>query len=435
LAVLMVGIGAGTVALGANQAFAGSFGLHEHSASGQGASYAGVAAGGQLSSMFWNPAIMTQFPGLNVEASVSGFIGEGKNTVTGGTLAAIPYSPHDLLDDALIPAMYASWQLRPDIWLGISVNAPFGLSVSFPDFWPGRNYAQGTSLKTYNAAPSIAYRVNEWLSVGVGVQIEYATANLWNGLLPIPGNSLNLSGNGWGFGLTAGLTITPGPNTIIGLGWRSFIDQKIEGTLALPAGAVFLPPFSTPGAVKTTLKLPDIVSLGIRQRITPEVTLLGTVEWTNWSRIGTSSVLQSNGSPALVGGAAMTLPFQYQDGWFFSGGVEYAWRPTTTLRAGVGYEISPVTTAVRTPRIPDANRTWVSAGLTHTIWSNIKFDLAYSHLFVDKADIAIQPGHPWFNPALPVTYFGTARGSIDIISLGVKYQFAPPPPAPLIRKG
>jgi long-chain fatty acid transport protein len=424
------------LSLGTIPATAGSFGLHEHSAYGQGASFAGIAAGGSLSSMFWNPAVMTQFSGVSIEGVVSGFIGEGKNTVNaaGTTLAAIPYSPHDLLDDALIPAMYASWQVRPDLWIGISVNAPFGLSVSFPDFWPGRNYAQGTSLKTYNATPTIAYRVNEWLSVGVGVQIEYATANLWNGLLPIPNNSLYLKGNGWGFGATAGLTITPGPNTMIGLGWRSFIDQQIEGSLALP-GFPFVPPFSTPGAVKTTLKLPDIVSLGVRHRFAPQWTVLGTVEWTNWSRIGTSRVLQLNGNPALIGGSAMTLPFQYRDGWFFSGGFEYAWLPTTTLRAGIGYEISPVSDAVRTPRIPDANRIWVSGGLTYAVSNSLKIDLGYSHLFVDKANIAIGPGHPWFNPALPITYSGTARGSIDIISLGVKYQFNPTPAPALIRKG
>ena len=40
-----------------------------------------------------------------------------------------------------------------------------------------------------------------------------------------------------------------------------------------------------------------MVSLGVRQRVTPRLTLLGTAEWTNWSRIGTSK-LTASGAPA-----------------------------------------------------------------------------------------------------------------------------------------
>ena len=65
------------------------------------------------------------------------------------------------------------------MWLGLSVNSPFGLSVNFPISWAGAQYAAGSSyLKTYNATPSIAYRINDLISIGVGVQIQYAKADL-----------------------------------------------------------------------------------------------------------------------------------------------------------------------------------------------------------------------------------------------------------------
>ena len=90
--------------------------------------------------------------------------------------------------------------------------------------------------------------------------------------------------------------------------------------------------------------------------------MLGTVEWTNWSRIGTSSILQSTGAAANVVGTAVTLPFQYSDGWFYSVGAEYQLNPQLALRAGVAYEKSPITDQVRTPRLPDNDRTWLSVG-------------------------------------------------------------------------
>jgi hypothetical protein len=84
-------------------------------------------------------------------------------------------------------AGYASYQLNPNMWLGMSINAPFGLSENFPDAWAGRNYAaSGALLASYNAAPSIAYRINDWISIGVGAQIQYAKANFSFGLPTAP---------------------------------------------------------------------------------------------------------------------------------------------------------------------------------------------------------------------------------------------------------
>ncbi len=341
-----------------------------------------------------------------------------------------------------MPAAYYSWQFNPNMWLGLSVNSPFGLSVNFPDVWAGRNYAAGSSsLTTYNATPSFAYRINDWISIGAGVQIEYAKADFSTGLpvngarRPAPaalGNQLNINGRGWGYGFTAGVTLTPTPTTTIGLGYRSAINQKINGTLTLPPGGrAFTPVFgSTPGRVNTTLNLPDIVSLGIRQRVNPQLTLLGTVEWSNWSRIGTSAINQPSGAPATIAGHPVTLPFQYEDGWFFSAGAEYQWNDQLAVRGGVGYEKSPITDQVREPGIPDNDRLWLSAGATYKLTPKLSFDLAYSHIFVKSThiDISAASGNPWFNG---VTYIGDVSSHVDIVSVGMKYRWdEPAAPAP-----
>jgi Outer membrane protein transport protein (OMPP1/FadL/TodX). len=71
--------------------------------------------------------------------------------------------------------------------------------------------------KTYNATPSFTYQLNNWLSIGPGVQIQYAKADVGFSLPTGLGNILNIAGNGWGYGLTAGVTVTPTPITTIGL--------------------------------------------------------------------------------------------------------------------------------------------------------------------------------------------------------------------------
>ena len=64
------------------------------------------------------------------------------------------------------------------------------------------------------------------------------------------------------------MTVTPTPTTTIGFGYRSGIDQKIDGRLTCcQTNALFAAsPLPTCGSINTTIKLPDIVSLGLRQR-------------------------------------------------------------------------------------------------------------------------------------------------------------------------
>jgi long-chain fatty acid transport protein len=422
------------IPMAAIEANAGAFGLREQSTVGQGDAFAGVAAGGALSSMFWNPATMTQTPGFGLEGDGTGILANvDQHALAGSTLLPLGFGgAGDTGSPALLFSGYSTWQVSPNLWIGLSTNSPFGLSTSFPDSWAGRNYALGSSLMTYNATPSVALRINDWLSVGLGVQLQYGRADVNLGLTPIPPTHVNLNGTGWGFGMTAGVTVTPGPNTTIGVGWRSAVDQKIDGTLNVGAPI----PFSTPGAVNTTLDLPDIVSVGIRHRFDERWTVMGTAEWTNWSRIGTSLVSQGAGGPALIGGSPVALPFQFRDGWFYSVGAEYVVDAKTTLRGGVGYEISPITDRVRIPLLPDNDRTWLSVGASYKMLPNFIMDIGYSHIWVKDSNINISAtsGNPWFSG---VNYVGNASASINIYSVGFRYMFnAPPPPvAPLMTKG
>ena len=422
--VLLIAWSAAALGLGAGGAQAGGFALREQSAYGQGASYAGIAAGGALSSMYYNPATLTQVHGIQIEGVLAGVMPYSSNTVGAGSTFAAYGGTDDTAKDALVPSGYVSWQIDPKLWLGLSVNSPFGLQVTFPDSWAGRNFAGTSGLKTYNATPTVAYEISDWLSVGAGVQIQYAKADLSTGLPTGLGQQLILSGHGWGYGFTAGVTVKPTPTTTIGVGYRSRIDQPIDGTMSLPAGFPFTPPVSTPGDINTTLRLPDTVTASLRQILTRQWTLLGTVEWANWSRIGSANVYQPNGAPAQLlngfGGGAVAIPFNYSDGWFYSVGAEYTWGDALTLRGGVGYEKSPVTDAVRTPRLPDNDRVWASIGASYRLTPRITVDAAYSHLFV--RDTSIND----INSTGTIVYNGTVDSHIDIVSVGLHYRWDEP---------
>lgn len=344
-----------------------------------------------------------------------------------------------------MPASYLVWRPNERWAFGFALNAPFGLVTN-----PSRDtafmfYSRLSRVFTVNLTPQVAYKVNEWLSVGVGLQAQYFSVRLENAM---PGSAfppgspgtLVIDGEGTDLGVTAGVTITPTPWTSIGVGFRSGVDQEVDGDIRRPAFTTLVGgvPVVIPAAavgLRATVPLPDTVSVGVRQKVSESFTVLGTFEWTRWSRLGRVTV---NAAPAGVPGIPGVLAFDWENGWFASGGVEYQWSPELALRAGIGFEHSPVRDETRGTRLPDNDRTWLGAGLTYTWSERLAFDLGYSHIFVRNAPIAIGPGHALFDTSGGAlgTFSGSARSHVDIVSIGLRYRWGgPAPAAPLITKG
>ena len=62
--------------------------------------------------------------------------------------------------------------------VGLGLNAPFGLATEYDRDWVGRYHAVESDVKTLNINPSIAYKVDDHLSVGAGVSAQYIDATL-----------------------------------------------------------------------------------------------------------------------------------------------------------------------------------------------------------------------------------------------------------------
>ena len=290
--VAMPGLFAGVcvAALGANGALAGSYGLHEQSAEALGESFAGVAAGaGGLSAMFWNPATLTNNAGMQSSSSLSLLIPYSAPTFTGTNifgvgagLPALTTGSNQFVAPVALPASYSSYQVNDKLWLGLAVNTPFGLSTKNPLGSSAELWGLTTTVFTTDINPQIAYKINDWISVGAGLQIEYMETRQTAALAPIANPPVaQLKGSSWGVGFNLGVTVKPIDGTEIGIGYRSQVREGLKGNLTgvIAPGPVALPaiPVSAP------LTLPDSINVGLRQRISPQFTLLAGLEWTDWS--------------------------------------------------------------------------------------------------------------------------------------------------------
>lgn len=380
-------------------AHAAGFALIEQNASGLGNAYAGAAAvAADASTIFFNPAGMTRLPDRQVVAA--GHLIKpkaefsGTSTIGGG-------DGGDAGDLALVPNAYYAFRLTPDVHIGVGLNAPFGLATEYDSTWAGRTQAIKSEVKTVNLNPSLAWKVNDAVSLGAGVSMQYAEATLTN-LAGAPGLA-TVKGDDYGWGFNLGVLWQLDAATRIGLAYRSEVDYTLEGTLTLSA----FPAGNGPVTANTTM--PDSASLSLFHKFNERWDLLADVSWTGWSDFDELRIVRTNG--ALVG----VTPENWDDTYRYSVGANYRWNDRLTLRGGVAYDEAPVSDLYRTARIPDENRTWIAFGVQYRLSPKSALDVGYAHLFVKDARIHKTEG--------PVTLSGTYDASVDILSAQLTLDF------------
>jgi long-chain fatty acid transport protein len=422
----------------ATRAQAGAFGVREQSAYFLGSTFAGSAAGNDISSMFWNSAAAASRSGCNFSANLTAVFGRADETAQAGLFVtgAPPIAPGltptstDVGTSAVVPSSYATCQITERLYAGLGVNGPFGFLTKPDASWAGSPIAVTSKIFSTDFNPTVAYKLTPELTIGVGLQVEYIYLKLNHGPFntvlgsPLTG-SRGYEADDWGFGATAGLLWQPTRATSIGLGYRSAVGVDVSGDYAKTPGLLTGPAIST--SATASLMLPDEVTLSMRQSVAPQLALLGTIEWQNWSRVQNVTAT----SAGCTGGACEVLNLNYRDGWFYSIGAEYAYRPGLTLRTGIAYETSPIQDSTRDILLPDSDRIHVGVGASYAYSDRVTVDVGYSHLFFQDgsfciANAALNRGTSHCTAATPagaVLLSGKADVSTDLLAFGLKYKF------------
>jgi long-chain fatty acid transport protein len=322
----------------------------------------------------------------------------------------------DAGQDAFVPALYGMTSLGA-FRLGIGVNAPFGLSTSYNDGWIGRYAALDSRLLTINVNPVVSYQVFDWLAIGGGAQIERADARLTNAAFfgALGDGDVELQADDdVAFGFTAGALITPWDGTQVGIGFRSSVHHDLEGNAEIHVPVLG----TTTRNASADLHTPESLGLSLNQRVTDRLSLVGTVEWTNWSRFDELRVkFDTPGVPDSV------VNEHWEDSYFFALGANYQLTNKWLLRGGIAYDQTPVQDNFRTARLPDEDRYWVALGATYAFNNSISVDLGYTHIFVRDSSID-ETFHPApTNPAVTGTLHGDYENSVDILAVQANFKF------------
>ncbi len=424
------------LAVSTQQAAASGFQLIEQSVSSMGSAYAGTGAVAQdASTIYFNPAGMTKLEGGNLSAGVHGIFPKGHYQDEGsqhwllGVGALGTEESGDLGKDAIIPNFYYSQQVGDYVFLGLGVNVPFGMGTEYDDDWIGRYHATESDIHTININPSLAFKLGDHFSVGVGANAQYLEAELSNavdfGLLEGAPTTMDgtatVKGNDWGFGWNLGLLVEPVEGSRIGIHYRSKIKYEVEGDVEftnVPSAPVDLTGTYTNADASSDVELPASLTVSLYQDINDVLEVMFDYSRTYWHVM---DELRFDFSNTLTDGVT-TL--KWKDSNRYSLGFQYKPSDKWKIRTGIALDETPIPSAhYRTPRTPGEDRYWVTLGAGYQATKSLSFDFGYAHIFLDDAQINKQFNLDGGENNGRGNLHGEVESEIDIVSLQMNYRF------------
>ena len=350
-----------SVCLFATSVMASGFGVFTQGASAMGQANAVVAHSAGTSSVYFNPALLTDGKeGRTIELGLTAIYADRSiNLDSGGT--------EENRDNWNFPFnVYYSCKINDRWSVGFGLYTPFGLSTKYDDAYAGRYIAYAGEIKTLNINPVLAYRVNEKLSIAVGLDIMYLDATLKNKinqnavvtmLTATPTNGFDdidqkFSGEGWGHGANLGLVYKITDNLSFGATYRTPVDIAIDGRATFNNVDPSIAPFFSSAAGGADLRMPAQSSAGLAYKISPDFIIEAGVRWEDWE---STNELKIEFDTPILGQNSSVLPRDWTATWAYNLGGHYQLNESFALNAGYFFGENAIPSSSFEPMIPDAD--------------------------------------------------------------------------------
>jgi len=358
--------------------------IYEHGAAAMAMGGAFVALANNSSAVFHNPAGIAFLEGTQISVGTTLIFPTASLSMPNIDLVNPAYpESYDQVSQVFYPStFYITHKITDRIVAGFGFFSPYGLGTEWadPENFPLKYLATKDDMKTFFLNPTIAFKLNGNLSVGLGASYIYSTLALDLvyrqdlgpplGYVDIPISLESASGSGWG--LNAG-ALYRGEKFSFGFNWRGGFSIDYEGDLSLDVSAIPIP-FPDTGTASTSFSFPHVLGVGAAFNLTDILILTADIHYILWSSYEEIAV-DVEGIPGVD---FEPVEENWKDSFVFRGGLQYMVSENFALRAGFLYDQTPQPVDTMDPILPDADRWAITGGFGYKT-AKFFIDVAYQY--------------------------------------------------------
>ena len=379
--------------------FAGGFRISIQGVKQAAMAHTGVASTTDASATFFNPAgLARQEKKWSVSANVFGVQPTAKHQdrefgyeQTTDNPVGTPFG------------LYVSHKLSDKLVIGLGIYTPYGNTVTWGDEWAGQAIIRDISLRAYFIQPTVAYKLNDWASIGAGLIYAKGAVEI-NRAFVASGNVELKSDKASGLGYNLGLMINPSEKVAIGVNYRSKVAMNAEGDAYIT---------SNQGASlandrwEAELPLAAELTFGVSYKPIEKLTLNYDMNYTFWDAYESldfdfNGVLPDSSSKR-----------NYENTMTYRIGLAYDVLQSLTLRLGAYYDETPSPDEYFSPETPTLDTRALTGGLSYRFKNGVSIDASYLYLNGKERNFT----------NVETNFKGDVRSHTHIVGLGTSFNF------------
>ena len=350
---------------------AGGFALYEWGNRALGMGTANYATGNDASVIAYNPALMTKL--------------DGTTNIYGGVTAVSPSSDVYINGQKSqtqnqvfgIPHAFVTHKINDDWSIGMGVFTRFGLGTNYNNNWAGAALVKDALLETFSFNPTVAYKVNDSLSIAGGVEVIKGNFIVHKNISPAAlGGNVKTDVDDTALAFNLGLSYDVSDMLTVGLAYRSPVHFVGKGKVTVDGAGVGA--LNGEGDATMTADFPASYTVGLGLKPIEDLTIEFDVVYTQWEQFDRIEFDFSN----------TNLPdndedFNYKSTWRFQLGAEYRFTDFFAMRAGYVYDQTPIRHEYASPMLPANDRQMFTLGAGYK-WDAWSLDVAGMYIITKE---------------------------------------------------
>ncbi len=251
---------------------------------------------------------------------------------------------------------------------GLSLVATGGSELDYGNTYAGKLELNDLRLAVMQLNPGLSYKVNDQLSVGAGIQFDYAEFEQ-----TMLNENAELSTDSTAVGYNLGMLYQINADHRIGLSYRSQMEHDLTGDIDASN--------NYSGKVGLNIVQPAQVELSALHQLSEPLSLVWSLGFEDWSK-NDSTRIDINGNEVTQ------IPREFDDVWTAAVGARYQLTPVWRLEGGIGYASSPLDDPqLQSGDLPVAEQYRYSVGATYLWNERVTLNSYYSYVDYGEPEI------------------------------------------------